>query len=1471
MRYKHILCFLIVIYVVLGSVKNSWSQKITANDSTGCAPFLGILFTGIPGATGINWDFGDGTSSNLLNPTHTFNNPGSYTVKFTAIVSGTSVSQTIPIKVFGKPTPKFTTPDPKKGCAPLLIHFTDQSTGGGGSAIKNWKWSFGDGGVDISNTPTPAYTYNLSGQFNVSLIVTDANGCDSSLVLTQYITASKKPTLVVTPATPTITACVPPLTVSFNGSGSSSNSSTGPALTYFWNFANGVTSTLASPPAVTYTAVGIFPVKFVATDNNSCADSIIKNVVIGKPHASFSVKDTVCKTVAFANNSTGGNSFWNFGDGSPGVSQQTPTHTYTASGTYSVTLQVVAGACTDDTVRKIFVEDVKAKFVSVPTYVCDLPASINYINQSTNATSWNWTFTPSVAYIAATPTTSVVQNPTILFSNKDTNQYSIYKEQYVSVSLIATSAHGCKDVVSIPNVDTINLPTARFMPDKTQGCVPLTVQFSDSSISKEKIVNWQYIFGDGSVLSGSTPNPAHTYTAAGTYYAMLIIQNAKGCIDTSYKIKILVGNLPHPDFSAAPLNVCPGVPVQFTDLTPLSDSVDTWHYSTDASFMMSGCPGSGNPAWSFIASTGPQNVTLTVGSKGCYASVTKSNYINVKGPLAQFKTATDCDSSRVYKFTGTLQDADSWTWNLGDGTILSNSTAQTVTHTYSVSGNYTVTLTAVNNTSGCPASADTAIAYVRQVKAKFLSDTIFCSGTPISFNASASVDVNPECMSGYYWLWGDGTGPGIYSHPDTVHVFIPTGYMNVKLIVKDINGCRDTSVQKIRASGLTPKVTSTKPYGCLPLTVGFTDHSTSDTTIASWSWNFGDGSTGTGPNISHTYTTAGTYSFTATETVKSVLGCTSTSSILILISNPDSTFSASKTTLCVGDSVKFTPSKLTHPGYSWNFGDNSALSTQISPYHIFTKAGDFAITLQVTDSIGCKGTKKLINYIHVQGKPVVGFTTPSSSNPNCYPFLAQFTDTSKVNPPPIRVWDLGNNSSIVPNVTVGTTYQLPGTYSVSLTLTSTYGCSSKLVKTFKVNGPVADFNLSPTVICKGSSVQFTIKDTSDVSTYHWDFGDGYDAAAVSPVTHTFNHHPISGNVQTVTLVFWSKDSTCPTPKVHTLAIHQVVAEFDRNKELVKKDTAHCIGISDVFTNNSQNANTWAWQFGDGTSSSSQSPSHTYTAAGTYSVQLSIKNNQLGCVDTLTKKMIIFPPPDVKVVDGDTCVGSPVYLSASGGTSYTWSPATGLSSTTIANPIATPSVTTDYTVLVSDNNGCTKTASAHVYIQQQPKQIDWDTTIVIGQTLTLNAAYQGSNFTYLWSPPDTLSCVNCGLPSIKPLIDKYFTIQISDSMGCFRVESHIGIHINPLSSLDVPSAFTPNNDGINDIIYVGGWGIKKLIEFKIYNRWGELLFVSNNIRDGWDGTYKGVPQNIETYAYTVVAETYIDKEPLTKKGYIKIIR
>jgi gliding motility-associated-like protein len=347
---------------------------------------------------------------------------------------------------------------------------------------------------------------------------------------------------------------------------------------------------------------------------------------------------------------------------------------------------------------------------------------------------------------------------------------------------------------------------------------------------------------------------------------------------------------------------------------------------------------------------------------------------------------------------------------------------------------------------------------------------------------------------------------------------------------------------------------------------------------------------------------------------------------------------------------------------------------------------------------------------------------------------------------------------------------------------------------------------------------------------------------------------------------------CQTIIDTTVFIYPVISDFNRNNEIATIDTAHCLHIADQFFNTSINGSTWQWNFGDGNTSSLNDPQHTYQQAGIYNVTLSIHHDISGCTDTLIKQMIIYPKPDILANGGNICLGDTLQILTNNLIGlYQWEPSTNLNSPTSGNPYAFPTESTNYTVYFNDNNNCKDTAEANIFVQQPP--IEWvrDTTIIIGESFNLNGEQQGG-FTYVWSPETNLNCTICPNPNANPQNDITYYLTIQDTMGCnFITQNQYDVIVLPVSSVDVPSAFTPNGDGSNDIIYVRGWGIKKLLEFSVYNRWGELMFTTNDINVGWDGTFNGKPQNIDTYAYYVRVETYIDVAPLSKKGNFTLLR
>ncbi len=1460
---KTLFLFLSICLFLCGS---QLSAQISASVTEGCAPLVGVQFDSPSNATGINWDFGDDASSNIFNPTHTYPFAGVYTVVYTATVGGNPVTEELTITVYGNPSPNFEA-DVTSGCAGTPITFTNLSVGGGGTDLVSCEWDFG-GGIISTDCNPPPITYPFPGTFDVTLAITDANGCDSLLTLTDYITITEAPTAIITASS--TSSCTAPLTVNFSASQSSGPN--GEDLTYEWDFGNGATSTLETPNPIEYTTVGTYTVTLTVSIPNGCSISVTELVSINEPIAAFLTSgisnDTICSTTQFVNQSTpGGTYLWQFGDGNTSTAFN-PTHTYEEPGTYDITLTVNVGSCTSDITQTVVVQEVISNFVSDPTYSCSVPYEIQFTDLSTNAISWEWEFGDG--------TTSTEQNPMISVDNTDDNPYTIYTPFYLTNILIVTSEYGCTDTLGIAFQDTLDRPTARFMPDTAQGCVPLEVRFIDLSISTQDIVSWYYDFGDGNTSTTTDDGEvSHTFTEAGTFEVILVITNSAGCMDTSYIQPIEVGNPPTPEFVLDTTQICPNQPVQFTDITPLSDSLDTWHYEGDGG-LFSNCINDSMPTFTFTNQTGPQEITLTAGHNGCYGSTTIPNAINVNGPIGHITHDCSCSNPYNYEFTGNFQLADSWDWIFGDGDTLFNSTDPNPTHVYSESGDYWVKLISYKNDSVCAPFVDSLQLKVRNLTAEFTSDTLVCVGIPAVFDASASQDVNRACYKGYQWYFDDGKHPIWTQDSVYQYAFGSSGDHEVRLITEDINGCRDTTYQNVRAFRVEANFDAGPLTGCInpgPFTVDFTDLTTADTTLASWSWDFGDGigmSEEQNPSYTYTQEPSGE-TFTALLQVMDVLGCPGNFTVSVTPSIPNAEFLATSSRfICEGESVSFAPVVNDHMSYTWDFG-NSDNSSDQTPTSTFNETGSYDVALTVSDSLGCEKTFVLEDYVLVQPFPTADFFSSADELETvCWGELITFTNNSIASGDYTLSWDLGNDEPVVPNESVGTIYDAPGIYQVALMVTSSYGCTDTIQKTLEVEGPTADFTLDPDIICRGQDITFELINPVDVADYTWDFGDGTTEGAVPVVTHTYDISPGSG-ATFASLVYWSEDSVCTGKTTRPINFHNVIANFNRNGEVSLADTVHCAGIPDVFTNISVNADNAEWDFGDGTTfSGSNPPPHTYESPGEYIVTLSIEDNETGCTDVISKTMVISDKPAIDIADQGACEGDSVQLMASGGATYQWFPATGLSNPNIPNPIAAIDSTMEYSVIVTDEVGCVDTASVLAIIYVEPIMFDTDTSVVIGDGIELDA-YAGPGFIYEWSPTDSLSCSDCPNPIASPLLSQVYEVNIYDPEGCFNIKSFYRVEVRRVTSIDVPTAFTPNGDGINDVIFVDGWGLESLVEFKVYNRYGQLVFESNDLNTGWDGFFEGKLQNAETYVYTARAISLLGGQELYKQGSFNLLR
>lgn len=1457
--------FIILIFLSFLSVR-VYSQ-IQASETEGCAPLNSVQFsTDYNNPQDINWDFGDATGSNLEDPQHTYINPGFYTVTFTATVSGQAVEESITIEVFTNPEALF---ESENGCINDEVDFADLSTGSGDGEIVDWEWTFGDGSSQ-NGIQNPSYNYSQVGTYDVGLIVTDENGCTDVFIL-QDFAISSPPTIDLDTDPSPMAACLPPLEVAYDLS-ASSNSPLSNELIFDWDFGNGNSTNLANPPSQTYTEQGSYNFSLTVTDDIGCSSTFEDIIAINNPDAEFTVEGAedgiVCEDIVIENLTAFPPSF-DYGDGFSGSAI---SHSYEEAGEYTLYMTVGQAGCFDTDSLTFTVEIPEFTIISDPSYVCSTPSTVDLQlegNAEIQEVDWSWNdFIENIAGIGS--------NAEALVNYTELEPYQINGDLPLIYTADITTDNGC--TATATHIDTLWEPNALMFADVTEGCAPLNVLFSDSSSADPNLplIEWEWHVEDEVIINSDSSSVVHSFNEPGEYQPFLIVTNEAGCIDTSWAPTIYVGEELPVNFNMNPSPVCVGEEVTLEALGDLSN-FDYFNFDADNS-RWSACFLDNEQSYTFQNETGLQDVTITAVYNGCPSTFTQEFQVN--GAIGYSSYDCNCETPLEYTFHADVQGASSWDWEFGDGDIEESSTEITVLHEYDDSGDYDLILVS-HSDDGCPSFRDTLSIQVRQVEAVLNTDTLLCSGTEYVFDASQSVDNDFSCYSGYTVFWGDDSPPDWNSGGFFEHAYESSGDYTIQLAVYDVNGCRDTSEFPVQLFGISNDLSASAITGCLPLEVDFTGTVASDTTLVNFEWDFGDGFIENGLDLNNTHVfdfpvnedptgpLPWLVQFEATDT----LGCSSLATIEILPIVPEVEIAnISDPTICVGDEVSITPNpNLETWDYLWTINGNEF--TETVPTVLFNEAGDYDISLSISDENGCPDDLVDPQSINVQEYPeAILSSTADELDVLCYPIQATFTNESNYNgaDPGGISWELGNGSPVQPLNSVATTYDQPGTYFASLEVSTSNGCTANAFDTLEVVGPVAIMSLAPDEICKGESVSFTMSDTSDVWVWEWDFGDGVVANSENPIEHSYFFNPPGGTILP-TLTVWSLDSVCSFSYQEELNIYEVIADFDRNGETFLTDTIHCDDITDLLTNTSTLADEFLWDLGNGDFFEGENPPIQDYTPGYYDITLYVENSELGCVDTITKGIQINPLPNPTATGGFICQGDLVELNAEGGETYLWSPDEGLSNNDIQNPLASPENTTTYTVTVTDENDCSASATAEVDVFLPLPSFELDSTVIIGESIDISLPPGLGGYTYEWQPVDWIDCSSCAAVTSTPEEDIIYSVLVSDTLGCFTTTYFVDIEVLPLSSVDVPDAFTPNNDGVNDIVYVEGWGIKELLTFEIYNRWGEQVFKTNDIEEGWNGYYKGQLQNMDTYTYIVRVETYIDSAPLELNGYLMLKR
>ena len=1438
-----------------------------ADINEGCST-LEVRFTA-PSGSSFFWDFGDGSSSIQRNPVHNFDE-GTWTVNFRNTDGGTIIASEV-INVYAKPTIDFIG-NPQSGCVPLTTILTSTSVINSNINVTAFNWQFGDGTNGTGNPAT--HVYDDIGSYRVALqVVSDLPNCTVRAGKDDFITTS---TLDASFSADDLSACAPPLTVNFTNDTPDPNSD----LVYAWDLGNGNTSSDRTPPAQTYTQDGAYPVSLTVTDADGCSSTSSTIVNIGSPLVSFNINDTICSgETTMVNTSSNGTYFWNFGlQAIPSTStERNPVVRFNNKQDYNITLTVTdPDGCSSDTTIMVHVDMVFADFTSDPTFACQLPATFTYTPSDPTIDSLIWIYDDLTQTYDETGTFIVPG---------DTSTYGVNGQRIISTTLSVLNARGCSDFFN--KIDTVHAPNSLFTVDTTMGCAPLTVTFYDSlSTSASGIVSYTYVWGDGAQDTYTNTDPVtHTYMASGDYLPYLIIENGAGCLDTSYAIPIYVGESVMVDFTADQTEICPGDSVNFMGTGDMR--IDAWHFDAEGG-RLSHCADNANPLWTFESMTGTMDVELTVLYNGCATKVSKTDFITVNGPIAEIDYLIDCASPFDVLFEDISMAATDRKWYLGNG---DSTTLLNPTITYP-EGEYQVVLEAMNSTSGCPASYDTVTVSVQEIKAEFppLEET-YCIGDMIDLDGTMSNGVNADCWKGYRWTPSDNPFAPITTQ-DSIIKYQWTGRDTqfLELIVEDINGCRDT----MRDTTVIIETIADFSFGpnpiCTPNDVTFTDMSTSDTTIISWSWMFGDGDSSMNQNVTHTYGEGQEFSLPDTNfevilMIEDETGCMSETSQTVEIYTPKIFLEVPNDRFCVGDIVEFSADDQTMQGsfltYEWFLNDVPLNITSNSGTAVLNQAGTFELKVEfIEDATGCKAVRT--KDIFVQDYPDANFTSNLDANPiNCAGPIV-FDAVDQDNPDVAAngyIWNPGDGAANINNPRTFSYDYERGTYTVSLTTITTFGCETTESRDYTFVSPEGTLTESDKGVCLGEDVSFTVSDLVDVESFRLDLGDGTVVTDNNNYTHTFS----APGTYRVRLIMEQDLAGAPCTAEEIVEI--VVDEVDATFEIPK--TTYCPGEPIAFNILDPNINTTdyeiLWDFGNGQTSNDLNPIYTgYTQVGTQTVTLTVRSRASNCIGTFGANIEISLDGDFGLsILGDTLLcntvsSSTLTVTSNVGNVDDWAISWTENGNSIPDMVSTITVTPPYgtyAVTVVQPDGCQDSESIVVSLLNDIPAPDSSIQTAASNLKdfnirSLHSELDDPRFTVSWSPTTNLDVTD---PLNPVLLNGWegdmvtYKATVSDSEGCY-----FGVFQRIVRLIEVPNIFTPNSDMRNDNFdIIGDFEQDDILSFRVFNRWGQMVYNNETPSTGWDGRFNDEPQPVDVYVYKIEVKSGDGVEELV--GDVTLLR
>lgn len=926
-----------------------------------------------------------------------------------------------------------------------------------------------------------------------------------------------------------------------------------------------------------------------------------------------------------------------------------------------------------------------------------------------------------------------------------------------------------------------------------------------------------------------------------------------------------IANAQTVDFSFRGNNgfLCNPATVQFTQNSTGNPTGFLWSFGNGLTST------SANPSTSYL-NGGSYTVKMTAFFQ--QGALTISKTVTVTPTIAP-KITVDrnyiCQPGAI-NFTVTSNgNISNYQWNFGDTSALVSTNTNTISHNYLNYGSHSVIVTATD-VSGCTGS-DTLIT---QVKILPTSGTIspIAGCIPVSTNitAGAILPLN-SAVTNYLFDFGDGTPVVSGASSIVSHSYISIGSYKPTVLITTSEGCTNSYIYPSIAFGIPP--TNHVAYPVKSIVCGSeTPKFVAKATYAnSYIWNFGDGTILTVKDTitQHKYKTLGIKNVKVTPYFNGCAGPSVAFQIRIVgvIANYITRNSCNdkKNISFINNSQGIRSLIL------WDFGDGSPTTSTPSPTHIFPSSGQFVTTLTVTDTnTNCTDIYSTTIYT---GNPIL----VNTDNSICKYAQTQFTISNNyTNPSASYLWDiLGKkiNGGRISDISVKAT-ALGNFGNNNVIIYNNSGlCNDTLYldHPLTVKGPDLDFTI-PAKVCFKDTVRIInnskpFDPNEPVNLWYWNYGTSlFNDTSFSPAPILYVS-PRPYNIKLVAIdINGCKDSLTKRVIVNPLPFVTVFP---------KSDTL-CLGQSDSLFAYHDNSIVWSPAAG-----LSCTTCDTVLANPTVTTQYIVTAttvNNCSLQDTVLVN-VIQPFTAVAAVPKQyICVGDQAILDVDPKNTFvTWSPSTSLSAINIFNPIANPVQTTTYTALLQDSFGCfNSSASVTVFIKTLPLvDAGPDKILPYNSPFTIAPVYSSNVATYLWTPSANINCSNCASPRGVALTSETYFIKVVSDSGCVATDSiRIAIECK-YANLLMPSAFTPNNDNLNDFYYPITRGIKTILKFSIYNRAGQIIFQSQNFQPniktlGWDGSYKG--SKLPSKAFVYILEALCESnEKLIKSGSFILLR